>query len=410
MNIDTAALVRYDLCHQSRREQLMNSLESIYGDEGESHGERVFGGQRWERYKFEGELSSLDGKFADFEVTKTYVGFESRHLIDVVTVAELNDDQIEEIENNHPNRTQILITEYSELLTSAALQIPTVAPTDTNRQTVHFYVEPTQAQPVTDENGNLDTDLLTNFLNDNSEDLEKLYYNVGHPQSLLNNEDLVVPHGTAFPWGRQTIFNLSSPPATESGFEPVWLRRLRPLREYLRTYLWFNHRVQLLDKLDRETHGIEKLMRNASGGGSQLQEVLEIESELDEIRETWADKYTKTVDEIADLESRPPLQTSYSQELEPVKINDITDGVPVNSLLDIYDQQLVTVTEQVASDLDRIGNKLDEVSTYIRDKINVHATTATIGQQRATNYMTVGIVLLTIVLVVIAVVDLFWIP
>jgi len=409
MNIDTAALVRYDLCHQSSRKQLLDNLEELYGDGGERHGESVLGGQQWERYKFEGDLNSLNDDFAAFDETKTYVGFQTRHLIDIVTVAELSSSQIEEIENNQPNRTQFFIDELSEVLTNIAQEIPTVAPTDFNRQTVHLYIEPVQAQPVTNEEGDVDRGLLRNFLENTREDLEKLHYHVDHPQSLLNTEDLVAPHGTAFPWGRLTVVNLSAPPAAESDFEPMWLRRLRPLREYLRTYLWFNHRVQLLAELDRETHGIEDLMRNAPSDASQLQEVLEIESELDGIRETWTDRYTKTVDEIADLKTRPPLRKSHTQEIEQVKINEITEGAPVNSLLDIYDQQLATQTEQVASDLDRIGSKLDEVSNYIQDKINVRATAATIRQQRATNYMTIGIVVLTVVLVVIAVADLFWV-
>jgi|GEM_PF-3584194 len=409
MEIETAALIRYDICHQSKQSQLLDNLQTLYDDEGKRRGESVFGGQQWDRYKFEGSLEGLDTGFVDFENTKTFIGFQPRHLIDIVTVAELSRSQIEEIEEAQPNRTQYFIGEISELLTNIATKIPTVAPTEFNQQPVHLYIEPKQAQPVTNEDGKIDPELLSTFLENSREELKRIYYHVDHPQSLLNEEDLVTPQASSFPWGRLTIFNLTAPPATESDFEPTWLRRLRPLREYLRTHLWFNHRLRLLSELDQDTHGIEELMRNAPSDASQLQEVLHIESELDNIRETWTDRYTKTVDEVADLESRPPLRTSQGRELERVKINEITDGSPVNSLLDIYDQQIATQAEQVTSGLDRLGNKLDEVSSYIQDKINVRATTATIRQQRATNYMTIGIVVLTVVLVVIALVDLFWV-
>lgn len=150
-------------------------------------------------------------------------------------------------------------------------------------------------------------------------------------------------------------------------------------------------------------------MRNGASESSQFQEVLEIEKELDDIRETWTNRYTKTVDEVADLESRPPLRRSHRQQLEPVKIDEITQGAPVNSLLDIYDQQLATVSEQTSSDIERIGSKLDEVSNYIQDKINVRATTATLRQQRATNYLTIVILLLTAVTVAIGAAELFWV-
>lgn len=70
-----------------------------------------------------------------------------------MTVAELSRSQIEEIEEAQPNRTQFFIGEISELLTSIATKIPTVAPTEINRQPVHLYVEPKQAQPVVNEDG-----------------------------------------------------------------------------------------------------------------------------------------------------------------------------------------------------------------------------------------------------------------
>jgi len=408
MEIGTAVLIRYDLCHESKSDLLLSSLESLYEEEYQFE-ERVLGGEQWGRYGFEGELSTPDDKFDRFESVETFVSFETRHLIDIVTVAKLREDQIKEIEEEDPSRTQYLIGDLAEQLTKVAQRIPTVAPTSFNRQTVQFYVEPAESQPVTGDNGEVSEDLLARFLEENREELRKVHYNVDHPQSLLNGEDLITPHGTAFPWGNLTVFNLTSPPDSESNFEPIWLRRLRSLHEYLRTYLWFNHRVSLLAELDQETHGIEGLMRNGASESSQFQEVLEIEKELDDIRETWTNRYTKTVDEVADLKSRPPLRRSHRQQLEPVKIDAITKGAPVNSLLDIYDQQLATVSEQTSSDIERIGSKLDEVSNYIQDKINVRATTATLRQQRATNYLTIVILLLTAVTVAIGAAELFWV-
>ena len=407
MDIETAAVVRYDLCHESKTGQLLDALDSLYDTE-KQFGESVLGGQEWQRHKFEGGAQSVEDGLSSFESVKTFVGFEPRHLVDITTVAELDEATIGELEEAQPSRTQFVIDELTEQLTEIAQRIPTVAPTNFNHQTVQFYVEPMEAQPVKGDNGEVSESLLTQYLEENREELRKINYGVDHPQSLLDGEDLVAPQATAFPWGNLTVFNLTAPPTSEADFEPLWLRRLRPIHEYLRTHLWFNHRVRLLSELDRETHGIEQLMRSGSGESSQLQEVLEIENELDDIRETWTDRYTKTVDEIADLESRPPLGRSHRQQLEPVKIDEITQGAPVNSLLDIYDQQLTTQTGQIRSDLDRIGSKLDEVSSYIQDKLNVRATVATLGQQRATNRLTIVILLLTAATVEIGLIELIW--
>ena len=408
MEIDTAAVIRYDLCHESKDELLLSSLESLYGEEGKQFGESVLGGQQWERYRFEGELQTADDEFGKFESVKTFVSFQTRHLIDTVTVAELSEEQVKEIEERKSSRTQYVIGDLAEQLTEVAQNIPTVAPTDFDHQTTQFYVEPVESQPITGDDGEISEESLAQFLEEHKEELRKIHYEVDHPQTLLNGEDLVTPQGTSFPWGKLTVFNLTAPPDSEADLEPMWLRRLRPIHEYLRTYLWFNHRVSLLAELDRETHGIEGLMRNGSNESSQFQDMLEIESELDDIRETWTNRYTKTVDEIADLESRPPLQRSQRQRLEPFKIDEITQGAPVNSLLDIYDQQLATLSNQISSDIERIGSKLDEVSNYVQDKINVRATTATLRQQRATNRLTIVILLLTAATVAIGSAELFW--
>lgn len=193
MEIETAALIRYDLCHQSKKEQLLDNLQTLYDDEGQRRGESVFGGQQWDRFKFEGSLGSLDTDFAEFEETKTFVGFQPRHLVDIVTVAKLSSSQIEELEEEQPNRTQFVIGELSELLTTIGTEIPTVAPTEFNHQPVHLYIEPKQAQPVTDEEGEIDPELLSAFLEDSSEDLERIYYHVDHPQSLLDGEISLLP-------------------------------------------------------------------------------------------------------------------------------------------------------------------------------------------------------------------------
>jgi len=139
MEIETAALIRYDLCHQSQSESLLESLESLYDDEGEQFGERVLGGQQWERYRFDGDIQTPDEKFDAFDSMTTLVSFETRHLIDIVTIAELATEHITEFQEKEPSRTQYLIDELIDQLTGIAGEIPTVAPADINRQTVQLY-------------------------------------------------------------------------------------------------------------------------------------------------------------------------------------------------------------------------------------------------------------------------------
>lgn len=67
MDIDTAALIRYDLCHESKSDLLLSSLQNLYNGEGKQFGENVLGGQQWERYRFEGELNTPDNEFGIFE-------------------------------------------------------------------------------------------------------------------------------------------------------------------------------------------------------------------------------------------------------------------------------------------------------------------------------------------------------
>ena len=124
MEIDTAALIRYDLCHESKSDLLLSSLQRLYNDEGKQFGESVLGGQQWERCRFEGEPQTSDDEFGAFESVSTVVSFETRHLIDTVTVAELSEGEIEEIEEGEPSRTQYIIDDLAEQLIGVAQRIP----------------------------------------------------------------------------------------------------------------------------------------------------------------------------------------------------------------------------------------------------------------------------------------------
>jgi hypothetical protein len=162
-------------------------------DEEKQFGESVLGGQQWERYRFGGVLSNSDDEFDVFESLKTFVGFETRHLIDIVTVAELSEGQVKELEEEEASRTQYLIDDLTEQLSTIANKIPTVAPTDFNHQPIQFYVEPVEAQPVTGQDVEISEELLAQFLDENREELSRIHYGVDHQQSLLNREDLVTP-------------------------------------------------------------------------------------------------------------------------------------------------------------------------------------------------------------------------
>ncbi|MDL0133875.1 hypothetical protein [Halobacterium salinarum] len=124
MEIDTAALIRYDLCHESESDLLLSSLQRLYNNEGEQFGEQVLGGQQWERYRFEGDLQLPDDSLGVFNSVKTFVSFETRHLIDAVTVAELSEEQVKEIEEEEANRTQYVIDDLAEQFSRVAEKFP----------------------------------------------------------------------------------------------------------------------------------------------------------------------------------------------------------------------------------------------------------------------------------------------
>lgn len=405
-----AVLVRYDFCHQSDDDELRENLSEVYGNSGEKHGGATFGGGSWTMTTYGGTPDSVEGDFPDFASIKTFVSPNNRHITDIATVAELSESQLAEIEENDSSRTHVLISDWISSLDKIASNIPTVVEvTDHREKPVILYIEPQERQDISDEDNQISVEKIQSLLKENREFLGKFHFLLGHPISLVGTEDFVTPHSTGDRWGSLTVLNVSSTFEVEDreGEEimgAVWLSRLDSnIKPYFRLYYWFRHRLSDVYEVDERTHGIDELVSHPDKDQDDLDAILDIESDLETLRESWTDTYTKSADELAELKARHEFLDEAPEEIEhSISVPSPAKGVIIegeNGLVEQYQEDLRILASRLQANLDRVADKQDRISAYVRDMINAKSTETSIQLQREINYQTYLLLILTVFLV-----------
>ena len=367
-------------------------------------------GGSWSMKTYHGTPDSVEGDFPDFASVKTFVSPNNRHITDIATVAELSESQLQKINGQDADHTGPLISGWISSLDDIATGIPTVVEvTDLREKPVIFYVEPQTSQDISDESNQISVEKIQSLLRDNREFLEKIQFLLGHPISLVGTEDLVTPHFTGERWGPLTIFNLSSTFETEDreGEEimgPVWIRRLDTnIKPYFRLYYWFHHRLSDVYEVDKRTHGIDELVSHANKDQDDLEVILDFEGDLETLRESWTDTYTKSADELAELKARHRFLEETPEEIQhSISIPSPTESAIIegeNGLVEQYQEDLGILASRLQANLNRVADKQDRISAYVRDLINSKSTETNIQLQREIRYLTRLLLILTVLLV-----------
>lgn len=410
MKSKIAVLVRYDFCHQSDDDELHETLSKLYRESGEKHGGATMDGGSWTMTTYSGTPNNVEGDFPEFASIKTFVSPNNRHITDIATVAELSKSQVTEIEENDSSRTHVLIGNWISSLDEIASNLPTVVEVTEHREKpVILYVEPENQQDISNENSRISVEKIQSILKENREFIGKFHFLLGHPISLLGTEDLVSPHSSGDRWGSLTVLNLSSTfEADDREGEEImgalWLRRLDSnIKPYFRLYYWCRHRLSDVYKIDERTHGIDELVSHPDEDQDDLEAILNIESDLETLRESWTDTYTKSADELAELKAKHEFLEEAHEEIQhSIPIPAPAEGIVIegkDGLIEQYQEDLRILASRLQANLDRVADKQDRISAYVRDLINAKSTETSIHLQREVNYLTWLLLILTVSLV-----------
>lgn len=412
MEVKLAALVNFDFCHSSDREELEQSLEELYASPGNEYGGAQIGGGSWSRKVYGDFPEDVSEDFPEFRRVVTIIEPEVRHLLDVVTFAELSEDQVRTILEAEEGRAESFRQDLMESVYELLDESPTVVDVESYNYPMILYVEPEERVEIWDEDGELDRDRLLQLFEGNSDLFNRISFNTSGLVSLLGSEDIVAPQVMMRQWGRLTALNVSSTyerneERDDTIIGPLWLRRLSDLKPYMRAYYWSRHRLGHLAEVDEQTHGLADLLKE-SGEADDLENLLRIETELEEIQERWTDVYTRAADELAEL------RTIFDMDSSNIEARPLDNEIPKRmeggiiaedrSLIRHYTDSVLSYLDRLEADLDRIGDKQNRITDFIHDKISVKATESNIQLQKDIKYLTKVLTGLTVALVILTLV------
>jgi len=404
MDIELAAVVRFDFCEASSEESLEDQLSKMYGEEGDRYGGAIMGtGGTWRRTIYSSDGDSFS-ELPAFDEVFTLIEPDCRHILDVTTVAILSDSQINDLTEQEASRTHVVQNEFMESLNWISESIPSIADADRRTPPTAFYIEPSEKQEIGIEGGSIENEAVHEFLERHQTLLGKFQFLLGHPIEFAG-EDLITPQSSGADGTRNlTVLNTTASYEQQETepWGPSWLRRIEDvLKPYFRADDWLRHRRDLIADVDQETHGINDVLNQGADG---VEAALSSEEELEQLRREWTDIYTKLVDEVAVLRE----ETSWlDDEGRNGTVSISPPAVPEQqvSMFDSYDKHLRELFTIVEDDLDRVGTKLDRISQFIHDTVAARTASANMDLQKDVKNLTIVMTGLTIVLAILSLIQ-----
>ena len=397
MDIEFAAVVRFDFCEAGAESELRARLAEIYDQDGERFGGPVMGtGGTWRRTQFSRPGHEFDD-LPDFEAVQSLIEPDCRHIIDTTTVAILSDDQLTTLRNQDSSRSHVTQNDLMESLDQISESLPSIINRNRRPPATFFYIEPTEEQDIGFDKGSLDETTAHGYLQDNRDLLAKFQFLLGHPIEFTG-QDFITPQSTGADGSRKlTILNVTAsyqPQETEP-WGPSWLRRTEEtLKPYFRTDSWLRHRRDLIGEIDQQTHGINDFLDDSD---TTVESALSSEQQLEKLRHEWTDVYTKLIDEVAALRKETPLLESNSSKSVVTVSPPAYPGQEV-SIIESFATHSADLFETVEADLDRVGTKLDRISQFIHDSVTARTASENMELQEDVKTLTLVLTVLTVVL------------
>lgn len=233
--------------------------------------------------------------------------------------------------------------------------------------------------------------------------------------SFMATEDFVAPSVVMSPFGRLVVLNQSSTgektPDDRLVLDPLWIRRLRNLVSYLRGYHWCQHRIRQLREFDDNLNDLRKPLRKEAKPDTNIEDLINFGSDIEEARLEWTDLYSRVVDELDALESQFVEQTESPDDSLtgpfdiPIERSEgpglVLPEDETNSLISFYDNGVRTLIESLQSESERVEKKQHTVAEYVNEAIQLRATDENITLQNRIRFLTWVLVGLTMVLVIL---------
>ncbi len=409
--IGFAAIVFWDFALKENEEDVLSGLSAIYGEElAEYGGPYMGGGGVWHHHVGGNDENAVESE-SDFRSVRTIVDSNIEGLLDVTTIAVLSPAQIEDvIESDYRSGIRNLQAEISGLLE----ELPTlVDQTEVGHHGV-FYAEWAGEEILPDEE--IEASELRERIEEEMEVLSSFGFQLSGGPSLVNGRHFVSPTSAMNPYqGLAVIRNNPHPesgPLEEIRVPPAWYSEFSFLQRYYRLHAWGDSRWADLQEIDEKADSRREFFSSLSSSEPEVSNVLEVSKQVQSLQLEYTDFSTRFEAEYRSLKGgfteRADEGTNQFGTPRDVPL-PLAEGL--GRLGDTEDEPQSVITylednsEHTLQQLDdlyqRVSEKVESIVSAIESRTQLAATDENLRLQNRVRWLTVALLVLTVVLVVL---------
>lgn len=413
MEPNFVCIIRFDFCLKSNNNTLEEKLNNLYQCEKK----QVLSAQGLNFGVQQQKFDVYENKdYYNFDYFATIMVNEIDFITDVITIAILSKNQVDKIIEGETK-----LDHFQEKVNDIRNDLPVYTKklfTDHNTSPVITFIRPDNHNNIFDNDYNIDIEKAKTLINDNSKILNKFNFSTYSIISLIKGdqnypEENFVTLQKSNKWGPLTIFNTGlyhksylNPDEYSPTILPTILDDFLLIRNLFRGFYWLEYRINQINEINQKSYDI----LSQDFKTKNWDNFIRLNNEQEKLNNKWIKLSQKTFDELYKLEEITPFFNYESLEYEegvydyPIKFNHGLNlvGKP-NSLIFMYMTEIKYLFNKINSDLKRVQEKQNQISTAFHDEINIRSIKTTLSHTKTMTKMTKVILAATIISLLIAI-------
>lgn len=411
--IGFAAIIFWDFVEISNEEELLTTLEEVYGAKPEEYGGMTLGGSGgWSHWVAGNQENDIE-ESEEFESVRTVVQSETKGIFDVTTYAVLSEEQIQSIfVSGNTRRIEKLQSKLAEHLA----ELPTLVDYGDTGHSGAYYAEWAGEDSLVPDADGTDTSEIMERLAGELATLSGVGFQIGGLLSLIKGSVFVCPRMLMQPFDGFAVVRRDQHPDSEPFddliFPPGWAAELDQLRRYYRLKIWTDSRWTRLQQFDTRAQNAREELLSLSSSQIDVDEVLPVSEQIQGLQIEYTEFRTRFETEFRSLQEQlsggieddPVIDVPYDVAISASNSPVVEMDEHSRSVIEYFQNNAEKTFEQIDDRRELVSNKIDSLVASIESRTRLAATDENLELQNRVTSLTWVLILLTVFLVILTVV------